>query len=813
MFKEFLFVVPPLLALVVAWVCNPALTGVFLVLSGAWSAWSGFPFRIPKVLIFWWGALLWGALSWAAGFLIPLNSWRNSLVQDGLGGHLWWTPQPLLSLESVFFLTAALLWLTWLLANPVGERVRLRSMRVLGIGIGFLGIIALLCKIQKWPLPGLDPDEYGFFPNRNHMSTWLAMGGIAAAGAALADARRRQWVWSALSILSIAGILVGLASNTSRGGLSIFFLGLLAWSIALSWRGPNPKIGIAILALALLGAATLLFAGGKSLDRFKSSQNPPPVRAAVDDASPPSEPPSPDAEPITPPSSEVMTLDFRLRIFLDALDLISASPLFGTGPGNFEYLFPPFRKRTMAVQSLSLHPENDPLLFAAEYGLPALLLGLIGTLALFRQAAPGHNREGWVTRSAAAAAVLAFLLHGLVDVPATQIGTVWLAITFAGFAFGRKSDAGEPPPAWLSIGLRCLSLTIAGVGLLWITGLALRWPSWPVSVATERAQSEIVAAWRNSELEKSLALSEEALRWMPLAENLHFLRGKNLLFFEKSDGEAAAEFRLQRRLDPNRIAVLTEQAIAWAELRPEDPSPALEALKSALDLAETLPKESDRIPLVLDGISQACRINPSLRLGATGLLEKRPELLALWLSQAKAEEFLPTLAVLRANDPDLKNFSDKSKLLLFIKWARLGDRKELLQEMKSHPDWGPSAWPIQSQLLAKEKSYLEAVECVRQFVQPPVLPNRETTMAEAERRWYRSPRDFGAAFALAEFRREAADLSGARVVLEKITLRPDAPAYLWWLRSRIESEEKRDAAAWESLFKYLKMTVPKWTTL
>jgi len=51
---------------------------------------------------------------------------------------------------------------------------------------------------------------------------------------------------------------------------------------------------------------------------------------------------------------------------------------------------------------------------------------------------------------------------------------------------------------------------------------------------------------------------------------------------------------------------------------------------------------------------------------------------------------------------------------------------------------------------------------------------------------------------------------GARVVLEKITERPEAPAYFWWLRSRVETEEGRFAPAWESLLKYLQRTDPAW---
>jgi Tfp pilus assembly protein PilF len=96
---------------------------------------------------------------------------------------------------------------------------------------------------------------------------------------------------------------------------------------------------------------------------------------------------------------------------------------------------------------------------------------------------------------------------------------------------------------------------------------------------------------------------------------------------------------------------------------------------------------------------------------------------------------------------------------------------------------------------------------------PPTLPDDPIPANQAESRWYRSPRDYGAAFVLAETRRKNGDLVGARVVLEKITERPEAPAYFWWLRSRVEAEEGRDAAAWESLRKYLQRAVPDWPAI
>ena len=804
MFRSTIFIVLPVLALAGYGVSDSRWTGGFLIANGLILAITGFPYRLPKAIVFWWGALLWGALTWATGFLVPLSSWRSSLTQAGLGTSACWSPQPWVSLESWILFLAGLLWLCWMLSDPPSEKVRLRTLRILGIGIGAVGVLVLICRTQGWPFPGTDVESEGFFPNRNHMSNWLAMGGLAAAGAALADLRRRQFLWSGASLLAVAGVMVCLAANTSRGGLLIFFLGLLFWSLALTWRGPDRWTGPALLTLVVLGAASILFAGGKSLERFKSPSAPPAVRGGIEDTPAMTARAPAEAAPRGDPN-----LDFRLQLHLDTLGLLAATPLFGTGPGNFSALFPPFRERTVGSQYRAAHPESDGLWFAAEYGLPALILALIGTLGLFAQAAPGKNREGWVTRSAAAAAVAAFLFHGLVDVPGHLIGTVWLAIVLAGLAFGRKRDTGGSSPLWVRVTLRSLAAAVAAAGLVWTLGLLRAWP-WPASVAAERAATEIIAGWRSQELEQSLLLADRAVLRAPLDENLHFLRGKTLLFFENSSDEADEEFARQARLEPIRVTLWLDQASAWAEWRPQDHDRALAALRRGLELVDRLPVGSHGYHLMREGLSAVARLNPGLRPGITGLLASRPELLAQWLGQSRAEEFLPAWAALRTQDPALQAFSDPCKNQLFRVWARLVPPSEVLQESRRYPQWGSAIWPIDSQLLAREKRHQEAVERVREFLPPPPLPGREILPKEAERRYYRSPRDNMAAFCLAEGRREAGDFTGARIVLEQVTQRDDVPAYFWWLRSDLEAKENRWESAWQSLLKYLQATQKDW---
>jgi hypothetical protein len=200
---------------------------------------------------------------------------------------------------------------------------------------------------------------------------------------------------------------------------------------------------------------------------------------------------------------------------------------------------------------------------------------------------------------------------------------------------------------------------------------------------------------------------------------------------------------------------------------------------------------------------------PDLAPQVLPFVEGRPALVSIYFSRLPREQFQPALTGLLAGNPDLQGWPRDSIAALLLAWARQGEPGSLLPALEKNPAWWEAGWPILAQLRAKEGKTREALELVQKYLPPPTLPDDPCPPNQAESRWYRSPRDYGAAYVLAETRRKKGDLVGARVVLEKITERPEAPAYFWWLRSRVETEEGRDAAAWESLRKYLQRAVPQ----
>jgi hypothetical protein len=781
---------------------DPLWAGCFWLLLGVSIAATGVQ-TVPEKLIFLF-ALLWFLSSLLVLLPFPLVFMASSGI-PGLAPRI--TPQPSIHLQYLGMFAGGLIWAGWLLGNPVGENQRLSILRWTGITVALLGMVALLSKIQKWPLPLLptEVEEFGFFPNRNHMSNWLALGGMAAAGALFGDIRKGRWPLAMLSLLAIPAIMTCLAANTSRGGLLVFFLGLLVWTVALVWAGPDRKIGLALLALLLVAATSLLFSGGKSLDRLRpETKNPVPTKSAGLPL------PNPNWTPLTPEDSEEgkLAADARLRIFLDTWDMVKSSPWTGVGLGNFRYLFPRFRTRSFEIQSEALHPESDVLWIAAESGLPALLFAAALVILLFHNAAPGANREGWATRAAAASGVLAFLLHGFVDVPGHRPGVLALALLLAWLAFARKSRDTAAPASW-RFGFRIAGGGLAVFGAVWAWGVLHNW-DWPPSPRAATLRQTSLELLYRGEVEASLAAAERAVRLVPLDRESRFLEGASLLSFEDGEKKALSDFAMERWLEPYRVRVPVAQAYMLAAV---DPNLASGLYREALERADRFPPDSRQMEFVVEQMVARGRELPNFRPRIPELLEGRTALQPFYLNSLSSTEYPVALEQLLLINPSLEGWPPTARLQLFISWARRGEAGTLLPVLEKNSTWWDAGWPVLVQLWAKAGRTQEALELAEKYLPAPALPEDSVPANQAESRWYRSPRDYGAAFVLAETRRKNGDLVGARVVLEKITERPEAPAYFWWLRSRVETEEGRFAPAWESLKKYLQRADPAWPTV
>ncbi len=116
-----------------------------------------------------------------------------------------------------------------------------------------------------------------------------------------------------------------------------------------------------------------------------------------------------------------------------ALEMAKHRPMTGFGLGTFPDVYPRYTDTHFGGV---VHAQNDWAEFAAEGGVPFLLLVLIPFVAAF----PSAVRHSW------GLGLIAIMLHGLVDHPLSDVGvSAWAFALLGLLSFTRTSDSEAPP--------------------------------------------------------------------------------------------------------------------------------------------------------------------------------------------------------------------------------------------------------------------------------------------------------------------------------------------------------------------------------
>ncbi len=241
----------------------------------------------------------------------------------------------------------------------------------------------------------------------------------------------------------------------------------------------------------------------------------------------------------------------------------SDRPLAGWGAGSFPVLHRAYRTNELEV----LQPHSVPMQLLSETGFIGALLGLAGMAALVLvgiRAARGDPRiasspgesGGQLLRAALAAAICAWLVHGLYDWDLDIPGVTIPALAFMGVLAGRPRPTGSPGPA-LGAGARVIAL--AGITL----------------ATSAVALCSIFPAWAESKAEGALALAggshasaadrRQAARAAELGARLDPLTTKPLLALaaiRQGQGDLQGSEAVLRRA----VKRQPEDSAAWYEL-------------------------------------------------------------------------------------------------------------------------------------------------------------------------------------------------------------------------------------------------------
>lgn len=654
--------------------------------------------RVPRL----WSLLATGFVLFSlVGFLprgwFHVSSWRTDLEALGLdtGAHAF-VQLKLAAEAAVGFIVTACVVL-FMLGHRIEARYHHRLALGFALGVGAWTAVALVLHDPAGP--------FGFFPNRNHTATLLAMGTFAGLGS-LAHAIRRKDSWKVgLAVIPTVLCLYALfAVSISRAGVVLVIVGFVLWILLAGFKQLHGNVGRALVLVLVAVSGYFMIVDSTAKKRLASTVDR--VVASEPDAGSSAENPFAESEGFRLDASS----DGRITIFQDTLSMVGKESWTGVGPGQFSYVFPQHREKTNASSDARcFHPESDWLMMLAEIGWPATLCLVAGVVAVFstafRQAKRGRAR---FLRTGCIVAALLLCIHGIFDVPGHRVGLAWAAALLLAMSLRQPAELGlEPGPAlsrFSSYGWRGLGvlLALAGGFLLhaqWAERDFL--PSVEVRQGMSEAKSlyakdqvayaRALAAGQDYQplpwedpIETALQRTQQAIDVAPLDPYIHHVRGALALHYDDKQEIARKAFAIQRRLDPNRVNVGTEQARAWSK---QDSGEVMtlwqEALRRASREQSRTPESVQEMANTFQRILQTAGGDEVLVLKALELAGQDPSRLLIWAQSAPAkflDREMPRLLT--------GSLETVSKNQLFEIWGKRGSGKMAAAFATDHPELG-----------------------------------------------------------------------------------------------------------------------------
>jgi O-antigen ligase len=261
--------------------------------------------------------------------------------------------------------------LFFLITNVPGVRINHIVVIIIGVGflISFLGILQKLTGTTKiyWVGDASYVDLFGPYINRNHFAGYIVMVIPIALGLLISRFANitfsRNMTWRSIIVESESHIFVNLLLifamtimisslflSLSRGGIISFivvmvvFFSLVGLSRAKEAISKGRRIILTVLILAFV---FLIWLGlNPVLNRLSSLSSPE-----------------------------------RYEVFQNTINIAKDFPLFGTGLGTFQYIYP--RYKSLQDQLYYDHAHNDYVELLSENGVLGLVIVMVGIIVFF----------------------------------------------------------------------------------------------------------------------------------------------------------------------------------------------------------------------------------------------------------------------------------------------------------------------------------------------------------------------------------------------------------------------------------------------
>lgn len=418
--------------------------GAIFIVSVAWAL---LRFGATEVQTYYRFFLILLAPTLLAWWFLPLDSLRGprlaplTLSGAGLLAAAVFMP----TLQARGYAIAAIGWMalfiTLILANSSLKRTRVLGLTLVGIGV-FESVYGLAQSVMGFDYIGgyfrnLGDIATGTLIHQNHFAGLLnmtipfALGGLYARFAARTRSRLRAseiYAWSWIILLSCSLMGLSVLMSRSRAGAGILLAALLFAAVLLHFKARRqpfrilPRWSMAVL-FVLVGGLSAWVGMDSLYEKVKNTG---------------------------------LSMDWRLSVYRDSLDLLGSNWLTGIGPRMYEWAFRPHQ--TFDADILIDFAHNDYLQSAIEWGLPLAIL--FWAFVVWRMVAAVRvflvSQDPWRQGIAlgCSLAIFTILLHSWVDftlqIPANlAVFCVILGLSWAveGQAAGEPNGFRERSPA------------------------------------------------------------------------------------------------------------------------------------------------------------------------------------------------------------------------------------------------------------------------------------------------------------------------------------------------------------------------------
>ncbi len=710
--------------------------------------------------------------------LVPLPwphwpSWRTALVDDfQLALPSTWSIQPQVTLEAWTGMVVAGLWLFWAAFRPWSSADRTAAVRILAGGLAALAVASLVFRAAGWRPASWTPDAAGLGPyaNRNHFSCLMVMATLLCLGAAYELQRRKNRLWM-LYALGVIPAFATILLNTSRAGLILFFLALLAWIATSSMRsGGVKKLAVGGSLLLACTAATILF-GQFILHRFsKQGSN----------------------------VAETLGSDTRFGVYSNASRLFAEQPVMGIGLGNFGAVFGMIHHLPNAYLRYR-HPESDWLWLLCEAGWPAataILLGagfMVSWMGPWRSSSRKRGRRDRRLRTAAGLAFLVSAAHGVADTPNHDLPQLLLVCLVGALALRqhRLASARGAAMPWL--------FRIGGVAALAASGL---WFATAVGMATpfglstsQRDLEAAITSFRKGDASRAYQEVNQAIAAAPASFQNYFVRAQIGLKLGRAESEAMADFGRARYLEPHVTHICMEEADTWLQYNPQNAIPAWREV-----LRRDPPLQLWHYRTILDELASYPQLRPALRD-----LASTPGMMVIYLALTTGNDFKDTLKLFLQRYPTLEGLTSYERLQFAQSWRNSGDRTQLMAFLAAHPILEKDTWQVKARGLADTGNFEGAYQLLKHYVHAGWTASVEdnTSLQQLEREFQMYPSDARRGFNLYATQRDKGLWDAAVATLLKIADLPHRPRHVYFDLASAYAQKADYAKAWQYAEQYL----------